>query len=114
MGTLLFFIAIAGLIFLMMRFGLGRRRGHLGSAPSFPPDTAFDPVCRMSVGTSWAKSTVYQGRTYYFCTDKCREAFEAEPERYIGSNANSNTMEHSHGSTAAKVCRPRHTACSFH
>ena len=63
MGTLLFLIAIAGLIFLMIRFGLGRRRGHLDSAPS--SDTAFDPACRMSVGTSWAKST---GRTYYFCT----------------------------------------------
>ena len=97
MGTLLFLIAIAGLIFLMIRFGLGRRRGHLDSAPS--SDTAFDPACRMSVGTSWAKSTVHQGRTYYFCTAKCREAFEAEPERYTGSKSGpeSKTTEHSHG-----------------
>lgn len=25
----------------------------------------------------------YQGKTYYFCATNCREAFEAEPEKYI-------------------------------
>src|ERR1700730_6067480 len=39
----------------------------------------------MSVGTSWAKSALYQGRVYYFCTAKCRDAFEAEPDRYVGA-----------------------------
>lgn len=32
-----------------------------------------------------AHSAAHQGRTYYFCSAKCREKFVAEPERYLGS-----------------------------
>jgi YHS domain-containing protein len=115
MGTLLYFIVFAGLFFLMMRFGCGAHvmgHGHrhherqgagpprdLDSALWVPPETALDPVCRMSVGTSWAKSTLYQGRVYYFCTAKCRDAFEAEPDRYIGAEADlePKSMDQTHG-----------------
>lgn len=43
-----------------------------------------DPVCGMEVSrlTAIAES-VYQGKTYYFCAESCREAFEAEPENYL-------------------------------
>lgn len=101
MGTLLYFIVFAGLFFLMMRFGCGAHlmgHGHRhhewrgaeqdrDNARWVPPDTAVDPVCRMRVGTSWAKSALHQGRAYYFCSAEHREAFEAEPDRYIGSKA---------------------------
>ena len=43
-----------------------------------------DPVCGMEVSRRTAiDEFVYQGKPYYFCSGACREAFEAEPEKYI-------------------------------
>ena len=43
-----------------------------------------DPVCGMEVSRTTAIDEYsYQGKTYYFCARSCREAFEAEPEKYI-------------------------------
>jgi len=115
MGTLLYFIVFAGLFLLMMRVGCGAHvmgHGHRHneqhgagplqdrySARSVPSDTTLDPVCGMSVGISWAKSAVHKGRVYYFCTAEHRLAFEAEPDRYIGSTTDpeQKPMEQSHG-----------------
>jgi YHS domain-containing protein len=44
-----------------------------------------DPVCGMTVEELAAKaSTDYEGRRYYFCSDACREEFEAHPDEYAG------------------------------
>ncbi len=44
---------------------------------------ATDPVCGMSVDRHSAQHTSrWHGRTIYFCCAGCREAFEAEPNRY--------------------------------
>ena len=46
--------------------------------------TYKDPVCGMEVSRLTAiEEQEYQGKTYYFCANICREAFEAEPEKYI-------------------------------
>ncbi len=43
-----------------------------------------DPVCGMAVDPHTAKHRAdYKGRTYYFCSARCRERFEAEPEKYL-------------------------------
>lgn len=43
-----------------------------------------DPVCGMEVSRLTAvEEAEYQGKTYYFCAGICREAFEAEPDKYI-------------------------------
>jgi len=43
-----------------------------------------DPVCGMEVSRTTAiAETTYQGKTYYFCASSCRDAFEAEPEKYL-------------------------------
>lgn len=43
-----------------------------------------DPVCGMEVSRSTAiDEFVHQGKTYYFCARTCREAFEADPEKFI-------------------------------
>lgn len=43
-----------------------------------------DPVCGMAVSyTTAIELFSYQGKTYYFCSAVCREAFEDEPEKYI-------------------------------
>jgi Cu+-exporting ATPase len=46
--------------------------------------TAIDPVCGMSVKRDAAKHRLaYQGRDYFFCGARCRERFQAEPEKYL-------------------------------
>jgi Cu+-exporting ATPase len=43
-----------------------------------------DPVCRMIVSpTTAVAESRYQGKTYYFCADLCRQKFETEPHRYL-------------------------------
>jgi Cu+-exporting ATPase len=42
-----------------------------------------DPVCGMRINRADAEATVeYEGRTYYFCVEQCRQKFLSEPERY--------------------------------
>lgn len=44
---------------------------------------ATDPVCGMDVDESDPPAeTTYQGETYYFCAEGCREKFEEDPEQY--------------------------------
>jgi YHS domain-containing protein len=43
-----------------------------------------DPVCGMEVSRNTAAEELeYRGGTYYFCARACREAFEADPRKYI-------------------------------
>lgn len=42
-----------------------------------------DPVCGMWIDPEDAAATAeHEGKTYHFCAEGCREAFEKEPERY--------------------------------
>ena len=45
---------------------------------------AIDPVCGMKVDPATARHRLaYQGRDYFFCGGRCRERFEADPEKYL-------------------------------
>jgi len=45
---------------------------------------ARDPVCGMPVAPASAKHrSEHAGHTYYFCSSRCHEKFEAEPARYV-------------------------------
>jgi YHS domain-containing protein len=93
------FLLWAGLFFLMMRFGCGahvaghwhRHSGSRRAEGHNPADSRqwqlpardVDPVCGKMVDTATAKSTVYRGRAYYFCSQECREKFEAAPASYV-------------------------------
>lgn len=47
---------------------------------------AVDPICGMKVDTETAKwSASHRGSDVYFCSQGCLKKFEAEPERYDGS-----------------------------
>lgn len=106
MQTLLYFLLWAGFIFLMMRFGCGAHvtgHGHWhGGSPGTntrrtPPEKARDPVCGMTVDTANAKSSLYDGRVYYFCSQSCRDKFESSPASYAkGESGEKPTMEQSH------------------
>ena len=43
-----------------------------------------DLVCGMDVDEGTAVTSVeYQGKTYFFCAESCKEKFEQDPEKYI-------------------------------
>ena len=59
---------------------------HAGRGMAAPSaaDLVKDPVCGMDVDPHTAEHRAdYQGRTYYFCSARCRERFEAEPRKYL-------------------------------
>jgi uncharacterized membrane protein YraQ (UPF0718 family)/YHS domain-containing protein len=75
----IFFLALFGLLYWTYR-----NRERLGGGEAH----AFDPVCGMQVKTlNAAASTRYEGSTYYFCSDRCREKFEADPVRFAERSA---------------------------
>jgi Cu+-exporting ATPase len=59
-------------------------RSHAGCAGRGDHVHATDPVCGMSVDPQTAKHRVaYNGRDYFFCSGRCRERFEAEPDKFL-------------------------------
>ena len=114
MEALVYFLLWAGLFFLMMRYGcgahvMGHGHKHDGSsaARTMPgPDGGFaspakhiDPVCGMEVEPARAKSSLFGGRAYYFCSASCRERFEANPQPFAQKPARaSQPVEEARGS----------------
>ena len=47
-----------------------------------------DPVCGMQVDSNQAVAqSNWQGQTFYFCSDYCKEQFEQNPEQYAAQQA---------------------------
>lgn len=45
-----------------------------------------DPVCNLTIDEETADFTsVYDAKTYYFCSNACKEEFESDPEEYIAA-----------------------------
>jgi Cu+-exporting ATPase len=45
---------------------------------------AIDPVCGMEVDEQKTRDrATHEGKTYYFCSQDCREEFETAPEEYL-------------------------------
>ncbi len=63
---------------------LARHRDRLGGGAG----VAVDPVCGMQVRTADAPArTEHDGAAVYFCADRCRDRFEADPGRYAHPEA---------------------------
>lgn len=73
----------AGLMFLMMRSGFERHVMGYDEQRWQPPLKDKDPVCGEVIATERARSSLYNGNIYYFCSRDCREIFEAAPEFYV-------------------------------
>jgi len=44
----------------------------------------IDPVCKMKVEREKAAATsVYEGKTYYFCAAGCKKMFDKNPKKYL-------------------------------
>jgi Cu+-exporting ATPase len=51
-------------------------------------NTHQDPVCNMQVDEKNAAGRLeYQGQTYYFCSENCKERFDQNPQRYVKQGA---------------------------
>jgi len=47
-----------------------------------------DPVCGVEVAASQSfASASYKEKTYYFCSAECKDAFDADPAKYVDSGA---------------------------
>ena len=47
-----------------------------------------DPVCHMTIeDKDAAAASTYKGTTYYFCAVPCKEAFDRDPEAFVGEKA---------------------------
>ncbi|MBI5642365.1 MAG: YHS domain-containing protein [Deltaproteobacteria bacterium] len=43
-----------------------------------------DPVCKMEINRDDAAAeSEYKGRTFYFCSEECKESFDKRPEDYM-------------------------------
>jgi Cu+-exporting ATPase len=61
----------------------GGRHGHEAGKPAGAV-TVKDPVCGMNVDPATAKHrAIYRQQDYFFCSGRCRERFEAEPEKFL-------------------------------
>ena len=47
------------------------------------------PVCGMDVDPATAPKSVFQGKTYYFCTDDDKKTFDAAPEKFLAADKKS-------------------------
>jgi YHS domain-containing protein/uncharacterized membrane protein YraQ (UPF0718 family) len=78
------YTTVLNIIFLAVfatLFWLYRHRDRLGGGVGY----AIDPVCGMQVRTADAPATATHNRhRYYFCSDRCRERFVADPVRHGG------------------------------
>ena len=58
---------------------------------------AKDPVCGMEVDEKTAAGkSEYKGKTYYFCAPGCKQAFDKDPEKYIGTSGEASGHHGSH------------------
>jgi YHS domain-containing protein len=69
---------------------VGPARGQPAAAPAptgpATPETAVCAVCgvREKAGPEPVAATfIYQGKTYYFCKQACKEEFRLDPEKWI-------------------------------
>lgn len=70
---------IIALIVFGYLYWLHRNRDRFGAGTAY----ATDPVCGMQIERAHAPATARHGRhTYYFCSDRCRNRFLADPDRY--------------------------------
>jgi YHS domain-containing protein len=81
------YTSVLNIVFLgvfAVLYWLYRNRERLGGGRGY----ALDPVCGMQVRTADAPATRrHNGHSFSFCSDRCVERFEAEPDRFAAQAA---------------------------
>jgi YHS domain-containing protein len=100
------FLNIVFLGVLAVLYWLHRNRERLGGGQGY----ATDPVCGMQVEAAHAPaSTTFNGRTFRFCSDRCRERFEADRSRFAAQTSTTAGRDHHAGDSDRRWRRPRRT-----
>src|SRR5215472_5269437 len=59
---------------------------HMAGTAEPRANTVLDPVCGMFVDPQKARGSVWhKGKTYYFCSPRCIDRFQAEPEKFLNN-----------------------------
>jgi YHS domain-containing protein len=88
MEGLLSFLLFGAFFYFMMRFGCGAHTVHGHGSHRSHEDhagessSATDPVCGMLVAPDEGYTKRHVGHTYHFCSKKCLDTFEANPDKY--------------------------------
>ncbi len=45
----------------------------------------MDPVCEMPYDPEWTEYALHKEDTVHFCSENCKKAFVAKPEKYVKS-----------------------------
>jgi YHS domain-containing protein len=88
MDRIISLLLFAAFFYIMMRFGCGAHMVHghhhhgqqeagLGAGGS-----SKDPVCGMEVAPDAGYSEKYQSREYRFCSRKCLDQFDTNPQQF--------------------------------
>jgi Cu+-exporting ATPase len=73
-----------------------------------------DPVCGMMVDPQKAAGKVeHAGKTYFFCSPRCQERFEKEPEKFLATPGTAG-MEHAHPTTPPASAQNIRYTCPMH
>ncbi len=81
--------------------GCGPKKSETAAAAA-PAATVLDPVCGMKVDPATTPHQAsHGGRAFFFCSNRCREKFVADPDSYIKGDAASR-----HRTAAAKPASP--------
>jgi YHS domain-containing protein len=87
MDRIISFLLFGLFFYLMMRFGCGSHAVHghhrHGGNHETPNADMKDPVCGMKVEPGQGYSEVFNGREYRFCSRKCLDKFDANPEQFV-------------------------------
>jgi P-type Cu+ transporter len=87
----------------------------LASAPGVK-----DPVCGMMADPQKAAGKVeHAGKTYFFCSARCKERFEKEPEKYLAAPGtagmeHAHAQAHEHATTPAAATQNIRYTCPMH
>ncbi|MGH3413727.1 MAG: permease [Marmoricola sp.] len=93
------FLDIAALLLFALVYWAHRNRERLGGGIGY----ATDPVCGMQVETTSAPASLsHHGSAVYFCSDRCRDRFEADPGKYAAADAGREPPQD--GSVTDPVC----------
>src|SRR6266850_2126651 len=84
----------------------------LGSAPMVP--MVKDPVCGMMVDPQTAAGKAeYAGKSYFFCSPRCKERFEKEPEKFLAAPGTAG-MEHAREARPPASAQNIRYTCPMH
>ena len=84
---------------------------HMSGSMQQEPNTVRDPVCGMFVDPAKARGSAdYKGQKYHFCSPRCVERFNAEPEKYLAPKPSQSQLVQLGGIAPVKPAAASHAA----